>query len=417
MASEFTYIINSGNIPEEWKNTRVVAIPKKGDLELTKNWRGISLISTEYKIFAAIIATRLKQQLIEKNLLSPEQHGFLAGRSTIEACGVLTEVLMRRKLTHMFFLDISQAFDSVHPMTLSLTLHRFKIPEKMIKLIVDIYSNYKVTITDTVEEETEWQNTSCGVRQGCTLAPLLFIMVIDDLIQQLSKLPGISVPAMSDFTISSQGIIRNEISQLWYADDAVFLANRYEELQDKIELVNQWLIENGMRMNIDKSYTMIRGSCQAKRNQLVHKLGEKTFTNVTNFKYLGLNVYDKRIIKNMALARSNDCIKTMITCKSILMRNNHISISGRIQFLQAIASSVALYGCEIWASSTTTLKSITSILAEKIKQCLGVSDNTLTFIAFLKVTLASQYLQQDSDKFDSYINYTTAQCKIDGPVS
>ena len=386
IAVEFSFIILSGEIPIEWRKTRIVPLPKKGDLELAKNWRGISLISVMYKLFASIIAARLKYQLISRDLLSPEQHGFLPQRSTIEACGVLSEVLLQRRptCTHMFFLDISQAFDSVHPATLNLTLNRFKIPQNMISLIVDIYSNYQATIVDTIDEDTEWQYASCGVRQGCTLAPLLFIMVIDDLIQQLSKLPGISVPAMSDFTISSQGIVRNEISQLWYADDAVFLAKDYKGLQEKIDLANQWLIEHGMRMNIEKSYTMISGCCKEKSKKLEHKLADKSFAYVESFKYLGLNVHKQRLIKNMASARSLDCNKAIGICASAFMKNSYISPLARIQFIQAIVSSVALYGCEIWASNNVALTSITNKLAKMIKQCLGVSPNTLTFIALLE---------------------------------
>ena len=90
--------------------TWIVPIPKTGDLTEAGNWRGIALLPIGYKLFAAIIAKRLRFELEKRRLLAPEQHAFRAGMSTVNAAGCLLEALMRRAkdkglCTHIFILS------------------------------------------------------------------------------------------------------------------------------------------------------------------------------------------------------------------------------------------------------------------------------------------------------------------------
>ena len=48
-----------GKIPEGWKEDDVKPVYKRGDEEKAKNYRGITLMITDYKIYVEILRNRL----------------------------------------------------------------------------------------------------------------------------------------------------------------------------------------------------------------------------------------------------------------------------------------------------------------------------------------------------------------------
>ena len=69
-----------GEWPTPWTQSLIITLPKKGNLELCKNYRNISLISHSSKVMLKVILTRLKPQAEE--IIPEEQAAFRAGRST-----------------------------------------------------------------------------------------------------------------------------------------------------------------------------------------------------------------------------------------------------------------------------------------------------------------------------------------------
>jgi sorting nexin-29 len=74
-------------VPESWKIAEVISLFKKGDCRECKNYRGLSLLNTLYKIYARIVNKRLRT--ISEALLQEEQNGFRNGRSTTDNIFIL----------------------------------------------------------------------------------------------------------------------------------------------------------------------------------------------------------------------------------------------------------------------------------------------------------------------------------------
>lgn len=49
--------------PEEWKEGVIVPIVKKGEGERVEEYRGVTLMTTVYKLYAAVLAERLREDL------------------------------------------------------------------------------------------------------------------------------------------------------------------------------------------------------------------------------------------------------------------------------------------------------------------------------------------------------------------
>ena len=74
----FHQVWRDGCVPQEWKDALIVPIPKKGDLSICDNWRGISLLDVGGKLFAKTIQSRLQD--VAEDVLPDSQCGFRRGR-------------------------------------------------------------------------------------------------------------------------------------------------------------------------------------------------------------------------------------------------------------------------------------------------------------------------------------------------
>ena len=79
----------------EWDVARLVLLPKKGDLSLRKNWRGICLLDIASKIFSSMCVRRLQIVMEEEGM--DEQSGFRAFRGTIDGLFSTSLGLQKRK--------------------------------------------------------------------------------------------------------------------------------------------------------------------------------------------------------------------------------------------------------------------------------------------------------------------------------
>ena len=70
-------------LPKDWKKAFVSPIYKKGARNVAENYRPISLTSVVCKIMEKFVKEAILSHLIENNLLSNKQFGFISGRSTV----------------------------------------------------------------------------------------------------------------------------------------------------------------------------------------------------------------------------------------------------------------------------------------------------------------------------------------------
>jgi hypothetical protein len=77
--------------------------------------------------------------------------------------------------THLAFIDYKKAFDKVNRHKLIEILTEDNIPNQLITAIYEIYKRNLIAVR-LQTETSEWKTINCGVRQGCILSPLLFII-------------------------------------------------------------------------------------------------------------------------------------------------------------------------------------------------------------------------------------------------
>ena len=110
-----TSIWKKEKLPEEWKESIIVPIHKKGGKTDCNNYRGISLLPTTYKILSNILLSRLTPYA--KEILGDHQCGFRRNRSTIDHIFCIRQILEKKweynEEVHQLFIDFKKAYDSV----------------------------------------------------------------------------------------------------------------------------------------------------------------------------------------------------------------------------------------------------------------------------------------------------------------
>ena len=154
----------------------ILHLPKKGDLGLVKNYRGITLTSIAAKIYNALLRNRIEPKI--DNILLKKQNGFRRNRSMtsqiLSIRRIFEGVQAKNLQATLLFVD----FDSIHRGKMGQILLAYGLPKETVAAITFLYRNTKVKV-GSPDGDTEYFDIVAGVLQGDTLAPYLFIICLD----------------------------------------------------------------------------------------------------------------------------------------------------------------------------------------------------------------------------------------------
>ena len=158
----------------------ILPFPKKCDLGLAKNYRGITLTSIAAKIYNALLRNRREPQI--DNILRKNQNSSRRNRSTtsqiLTICRILEGVRAKNIQVALLFVDFTKASDSIHRGRMEQILLAYGLPKETVTAITILYRNTKVKVRSS-DGDTEYFDIVAGVLQGDTLASYLFIICLD----------------------------------------------------------------------------------------------------------------------------------------------------------------------------------------------------------------------------------------------
>ena len=323
----------TGELPEDFEKTVLVPIPKSKHAQKCQDYRTISLTTHASKILTRIIYHRLEKR-IEENL-SEDQFGFRRNRGTREAIlslrTIIEKALRINKNIIIAFIDIEKAFDNVNWNIMLKTLKRLKVDYRDRKIIYQLYKNQ----TALIGKEQMTAKIGKGVRQGCSLSPLLFNIYVEE--------------AMKEFSAKcTHGIkINGELYQtIRFADDIALIAESEETLEIALQELNDHLrVKCNMKINKTKTKIMKCSRDGSQKNSIWLE-GER-LAQVNLFKYLGsIITSDGRCEKDIRsrIAQAKEAFNK----KRSLLTSKAKSLPVRKRFIKSYIWSIATYGCETW---------------------------------------------------------------------
>ena len=168
--------------PESWFHAHIIPIPKpQKPTTQPSSYRPISLTNTIHKIFERIIKHRLLYIIHNRNLISPDQCGFLPGKSTTDNLVKITADIRNSissgKATTALFLDLKNAYDTLNIAPLLQLLQ-----QNVSGHLLHYLNNYLTKRTFQVKFLDKISDTkipTSGLMQGSVLSPILFIMALN----------------------------------------------------------------------------------------------------------------------------------------------------------------------------------------------------------------------------------------------
>ena len=280
-----------GSVPSAWKVAAVKLIPKssaKEDPSSPNNFRPIALTPTVSKLLSGILKDRWLRHMRANNYLNSDlQKAFLP-------TAVIKSARRHKRSLAISWLDIANAYGSVHHSLIQFSLAHYHAPPEFSRLLQSWYTGLSATISAN-DWSTDPVPLRIGVYQGDPLSVVIFLTVINTLSDSLCTRRDLG------FTLSRSSTI---INHLLYADDACIISNTPAGCQHLLNMVQRWLEWALLKAKVPKCRSMVIQASSGKRvcptlsisGERIPPAEEETF------KFLGMPV---RIYSSNESARSS----------------------------------------------------------------------------------------------------------------
>lgn len=297
VADLFRHILASGVYPDSWKLGSVVPIFKSGCESEVGNYRPVSLLPVIGKLLEKLLHRRLLIFLDSNDYFTESQGGFRPSLSTTDTISKLLsfvyEELNSSSSVVTIFYDLKKAFDPIDHSILLSKLKGAGVKGLCFKLLENYLTNRKqrCKVNNSV---SSYKSVTCGVPQGSTLGPLLFIIYVNDVMEWVS---GVKI--------------------LLYADDTVFYNGGTSPdilsatLTESAGQFQHWCQLNRLTLNLDKCKTMLfTNLSKRRRKEFIDKISIKVdnapLPLVSEYKYLGVVLDDAlRFVKHMNMLKKS----------------------------------------------------------------------------------------------------------------
>uniref|UniRef100_A0A803T5W2 Reverse transcriptase domain-containing protein n=1 Tax=Anolis carolinensis TaxID=28377 RepID=A0A803T5W2_ANOCA len=274
-------ILENQKIPDSWKYASITTIPKEAqDLKSVKNYRPISLLNVDYKIFANILAERLKDFL--KEWIKEEQSGFIPKRQMKDNVREIINIIeyyefTRKEELALLTIDMEKAFDNLNWDFFKLLIQELDMGYKFTNAINQIYDKQEAKIKINSLESKSF-SIGKGTRQGCPLSPLLFIFSLEILLNNIREDPNLKGAKIKKYNYKIRA----------YADDLICI------IEDPIKTIPNWLFKirefgevSGLNLNMDKTMILPKNMTKKRQEELTAVSGIQTRKKI---KYLGITL-------------------------------------------------------------------------------------------------------------------------------
>lgn len=292
-------LLVAGTLPRVLSVARITLIPKSEAPIRPSDFRPIAIAPIFTRALHKILARRIRDSVE----FSATQYAFLKRDGCLEA-SYLLQALIRQAHdenvpTALLLLDLSKAFDTIDHNAILRAASKAGIPPPLLQYLRQQYATATVRIGETTIPVNR------GVRQGDPMSPLLFNLVMEEVISCAERELGVNLGT-------------SMVDSLAYADDLVLVASNQWDLQRKLEGLQLGLQKVGLRLNNKKSrsITIIN---DGKRKQMI--LSPKVYTTTEGgitamttedeARYLGLSFSWKGMVKPRHTAKLHQMLEEL----------------------------------------------------------------------------------------------------------
>ena len=347
-------------VPGEWLKARIAMIFKKGDPAACDNYRPISLLAIAYKLFAAMIKQRLLAAGAD-NRLWRSQFGFRTKRSTEDAIYVVRRrielaVAQRSGQVSIVALDWRKAFDRVDVPRLLGALGRFGLPASMVNMIGALMRDRQFFVED-FGHASDARPQRTGISQGCTLSPLLFVILMTMLMRDAVALLSPEAKVSYD---------RGDLADIVYADDTLLLGVSAPFVTEFINAVETAGKQYGLELHYGK-LQLLQVGCDSS----VHQPDGQCLERRAEMSYLGTVLNEHGYISS-ELNRRIGCAKSDFTALAKVWNHATVSRSRKVRLYSSLIESKLLYSLVCTCPTKADLRRLDGFQAKCIRKIWGI---------------------------------------------
>jgi len=342
-----------GYIPRPWRLSRVVFIPKRGksDYSVPKSFRPISLSSFLLKTLERLVERHLRKGVLSDTPLHRNQHAYQPGKSCETALHQLVsrveDSLAAKEIALCAFLDIEGAFDNVKYTAMVRGVQERGLEPALCRWI-EVMLRSRRTRAD-FQGEAEVIIPTKGCPQGGVLSPLLWNLVVDEVLKELSS-KGVFVQGYADdIVIMVQGRFTNIVANI---------------MNDNLRFVNEWCIKEGLHVNPSKT-VVVPFTRKKNLDSLSRlKLGASRLEISGSVKYLGITL-DSKLTWNYHLDSVLHKAKwALMTSRRFVGLTWGIKPHIALWLYKAVVRPQVTYGSLVWwtkVNQTTVISKLESL--------------------------------------------------------
>ena len=368
----YNMVLSNLSSPLEWNIGIMHLIYKgKGDINDLTNYRGITVNNAISKIFTTLINNRLSPIIEKSGILGNIQQGGRPGKRSTDSLFILRTIIEKSlksgKIADrdiaLIFIDLSKAYDCVPHQKLWDKLLALGMHLDIIKLLTSLYkdSRVKVMVNGFLTDDVQYQQ---GIKQGCVLSPILFILYIADLGHLLESHKG---------GIKLQGL---HIAGLLYVDDLILIGRNSHEVNILLSQV-QALLENlGMSINCAKSNILSCKEAEIMMGTSLLSTSDEMLGYInrsSKYKYLGVQITTASTIGVFKEA-TKACKQKLKSQAGIILglaSNDFDPIKNGLTLWSGMAVVSALYGAEVIQFKQDDIRELEAIQGAFLAHLLG----------------------------------------------
>lgn len=373
LAKLFRHIETSGIFPTKWKTSFLVPLHKKGCKSDPDNYRGLAVGSNLAKLYTKCLNERLDKFTESRSLLSPNQFAFRKNFRTTDAGFTLRSLVTHRKIAgnlplYACFVDFSKAYDSVNRVALAYKLGTFGIKGPMLKLFMNMYNESRYILKSGGEFSFPIDST-VGVKQGCSLSPLLFNLFIND------------IHEIFDESCAPVNLNNVKISSLSFADDLVVLSETESGLKNSIKALEKYCDKWGLKVNIKKTKILVFNRPLSKKVKQIHcEIDGKRIDIVKSYTYLGIDVTNTGNFQLACKSLYQKSLRALFSLYAAISPKSDVPNSKLLlKLFDCLIKPILLYGAEIWGPHVAQPGNVITKFVNKFyRTLLGVPNHAST---------------------------------------
>ena len=254
--------------PQSHKNAIIKLLFKKNDHRKLKNWRPISLLNIDYKVYTKVLTARLRE--IMSTITPMEQKCGVEGRRMTDVIRNINEVRNHNTDGYLVLIDQAKAFDRVNHDYLFQTMEHMGITGKYLNLVKEVYTDISSQVSIN-GAKTQKVSITRGVRQGCPLSMLLYTISATPVIYMINNNKGISGHTTKK---------NHKMKIQCYADDSTIIIKKPNELETIKKIYNDHAIASA-KINEEKTQIFKMGGQINMKEEKEAKIEEKIRSQVT----------------------------------------------------------------------------------------------------------------------------------------